>query len=228
MAWGSLLFRLGLAPYWLDQEAFEADFCQGLARAILASPYLGASNLNYRFTGTSGFSLVFRGSGRPRAEREFPEMAPYLRRVVKGGCNAFYLNPLVIRSGGRVAPHVDRSLRSFTAPEEPPDPVKVSVLYLQVPRGMEGGTLVLHLPGGRTAAIQPRPQALLEFRGHLRHEVSAVGGPDGEEPRVSLVCEHYRLPRPLLERLPEYAVGSTSPFEAFLQGALGQSVRTRP
>lgn len=219
----SWAFSRGLALYARRQDAFPVEYIEELGERVLSSPYLADNNLNYRFSGTRGFAIVFRRDGLARVHAEFPEFSPYLDEVLDSSCNAFFLNPLVIgcpitgREAVGVAPHVDRSLRSLTRPIEPPNPRRVTVLYVRVPPGMTGGRLHLYfrlLPVGR---ITPRPNMLLEFQGGLRHEVRAARfPPDSQSSRVSLVCEHYVLGEEALSRVPSFTVRSTSSFEAFL------------
>lgn len=207
-------------------DAFPAGYVEALRRCVLNSPYLAANNLNYRFTGTRGFSVVFRREGLTRVREQFPVFAPYLDRTVDDACNAFFLNPLVVGEpeapGERpvgVAPHIDRSLRSFTAPHEPPNPLRVSVLYAQVPAGMRGGVLRFYHSCVPVGWVRPRENMLVHFQGWLRHEVTAAHLPAGTS-RVSLVCEHYRLDEVLLARVPVFTVRSTRGFDGFLEAEL--------
>ena len=120
-----------------------------------------------------------------------------------------------------MAPHVDRSLNSWTRPELPPFPVKVSVLYLDVAEDLEGGTLLLYPPlmaFHKKPKITPKTGLLFEFRGDLRHEVAAVT--KSERPRISLVMEHYEMPPYLLRKIPEFYVKSSRKFESFMEAAL--------
>lgn len=205
-------------PFALLRPAVPEEQLEALRQSVLESPYLAANTLNHRFSGTRGFSVVFTLEGRPRVARQFPVFDRYLEEILHPRCNAFFLNPLVVQGGSRVAPHVDRSLRSFTKPDEPPNPVRVVVLYLQVPEQLTGGRLILH--GNRPLVdIEPAVNKLVYFRGDLRHEVTELQAQEGQE-RVSLVCEQYRLPARLLERVPPFEIRSKRPFEEFLQAEL--------
>lgn len=188
--------------------------------AILESPLMAANNLNWRFEGTYGFSVVFTRPALPRIREEFPAFGPYLDAAVQRDCNAFFLNPLLVADGGQVQPHVDYSLHSYC--EGLPLPRVVSVLYLNVPPSLEGGRLRLFRDDRPLADLPPREGALVIFRGDLRHAVSPVlrGAPNILAPRLSLVMEQYRVPRRLLARLPEFHVGTrrepgTAPREPF-------------
>jgi hypothetical protein len=282
---------VGLSFCTRVSDAFPLRYVDELRDSILASPYLAANNLNYRFTGTRGFSVVFRREGLARVREEFPSFAPYLDAVVDERCNAFFLNPLVIGqpagadepppgaegrtaaqgdreatkelsagaegrtaaqggreatkefpagssprrgrgSGGaiapvRVAPHVDRSLRSFTLPIEPPNPLRVTVLYVEVPAGMRGGDLRLYHRLWPVGRVRPRRNLLIQFQGWLRHEVRPARLPDAR-PRVSLVCEHYILDEDALARIPPFTVRSMSPFERFLEAELTERKNRDP
>lgn len=207
--------------------AFAPEYVEALRRYILGSPYLAANNLNYRFSGTRGFSVVFRREGLARVREQFPIFAPYLDQTVDDGCNAFFLNPLVVGEPEKpsdppvgVAMHVDRSLRSFTAPHEPPNPLRVSVLYAQVPAGMRGGILRFYHRFVPVGWVRPRENMLVHFQGWLRHEVTAAHLPTGTC-RMSLVCEHYRLDEAMLARVPVFTVRSMRGFEGFLEAEMG-------
>lgn len=161
------------------------------------------NNLNRDFVDTRGFSVVFKREGLARAIAEFPCFEPYLRKVMREDCNAFYLNPLQLEAGSRVDPHIDRSLRGYCKDVEMP--LQVSVLYVEVPAGMVGGTLVLARGRKTLARVQPRRGLLVEFDGDLTHSVERVETPGR---RLSLVCEQYSLLQEELEMVPGYAVES--------------------
>ncbi len=205
-------------PFVLLKSALPEAQLDSLREAVLTSPYLAANTLNHRFQGTRGFSVVFTREGDSKLARQFPVFHEYLGQVLHPKCNAFFLNPLVVQAGSRVAPHVDRSLRSFTKPDEPPNPVRVTVLYLQVPDGLKGGHLILH-SHRPLVDIEPAVNKMVLFRGDLRHEVTELVAQEGQE-RISLVCEQYRLPPRLLERVPTFEIRSKRPFEDFLQAEL--------
>lgn len=207
-------------PFRQFEEAYPADWLAELRQKLMANPLLSASTLNARFAGTLGFSVAFRREGLEQVEAHFPEFSLYLRDVLHPRGNAFFLNPLVIYEGGHVAPHVDRSLKSWTVPDMPPYPLKVSVLYVDVPSGLAGGQLILHRYRP-LATIQPKTNLLFQFQGKLRHEVTEVDRREIKDPRISLVCEHYRLPPEQLERVPVFHVRTKRPFEDFLNTALG-------
>lgn len=183
------------------RAVLEPDHLRSLKRALVASPYFAAHTLNRDFVGTKGFSLVFRGHGSSRVLHEFPALGPFLERVLRPDCNAFYLNPLLLERGSRVDPHVDRSLRSYCKDVLPP--VVVSVLYVAISPGLAGGELVLARGRRLLARVRPTENTLLTFDGDLTHSVEPVTSA-GE--RLSLVCEQYALDEDELERVPKFAV----------------------
>ncbi|MBW4575844.1 MAG: 2OG-Fe(II) oxygenase [Aphanothece sp. CMT-3BRIN-NPC111] len=192
-----------LSYYRQQQQTFEPDYLTYLQGQILACPYFAVNNLNRDFVGTKGFSVVFQRSGLGEVERRFPFFKQYLSVALQPTCNAFYLNPLLLKSGSRVDPHIDRSLRSYCKTIEPP--ALVSVLYVQVPPALEGGELVLRCGKRQVGQIRPQFNTLLYFQGDLTHSVNEVTSPGT---RLSLVCEQYNLSEIELQDIPEFTVES--------------------
>jgi hypothetical protein len=192
-----------LKYYSQHPNAFPINYLNNLRGEILACPYLAINNLNRDFIGTQGFSVVFQRSELGGVEQRFPFFKPYLDRVLQPTCNAFYLNPLLLKEGSRVDPHIDRSLRSYCKTVEPP--VVVSVLYVQVLPNMQGGELVLRCNKQRVGQIKPEVNTLLYFRGDLTHSVNAV---KTSGTRLSLVCEQYSLSETELQDIPTFTVES--------------------
>lgn len=182
---------------------FAPEYLTELQGQILACPYFTVNNLNRDFVSTKGFSLVFRRSHLPVIAEKFPYFIPYLEQALQPDCNAFYLNPLLLQSGSRVDPHIDRSLRSYCKTIEPP--LLVSVLYVQVPSDLVGGELVLQSRQRQVGRIRPRPNLLLLFQGDLTHSINPVSS-TGK--RLSLVCEQYDLEADELEEIPEFTLES--------------------
>jgi len=200
-----------IATHHEHPDAFAPAYIGKLAAGIRACPQFTVNNLNRDFVGTRGFSVVFHRSGLPRVAAEFPCFAPFLERALRSDCNAFYLNPLELRPGSRVDPHIDRSLRAYCKDIEMP--VQVSVLYVEVPAGMRGGELVLARGQRRLAKIAPRANLLVEFAGDLTHSVERLDESlDGGGARLSLVCEQYALLDDELEQVPEYAIESRARY----------------
>ena len=197
-------FLNSLSNYYSQQpNAFSITDLNDLRGGILACSYLAINNLNRDFIGTKGFSVVFQRSELGEVERRFPFFKPYLERALQPSCNAFYLNPLLLKEGSRVDPHIDRSLRSYCKTVEPP--VVVSVLYVQVPPNLQGGELVLRRHKQQVGQIKPQVNTLLYFQGDLTHSVNAV---KTTGTRLSLVCEQYSLSETVLREIPAFRVES--------------------
>jgi hypothetical protein len=192
-----------MSYYRQSPDVFSSRYLSDLRGEILACPYFAVNNLNRDFVGTKGFSVVFQRSHLHHVERQFPFFKPYLEQALEPSCNAFYLNPLLLKQGSRVDPHIDRSLRSYCKTIEPP--LLVSVLYVQLPPDLRGGELVLRNHKQQVGVISPKVNTLLCFQGDLTHSVNAVQVP-GE--RLSLVCEQYRLDASELQDIPEFTVES--------------------
>lgn len=204
---------------------FEPATLGTAATFVREHPLLAGTTLNARFSGTLGFSIALTRSGFPRLEKNFPFFFRYVESVAPDRCNAFFINPLVIAEGSHVAPHIDRSLGSWCRPDVAPYPLKVSVLYLEVPDDLQGGRLLLHPPAWTFRSkpeIVPRTGLLFEFRGDLKHEVAAVT--QARYPRISLVMEHYELPPYLLRKIPDFFVRSKRTFDSFMDDALGEGL----
>lgn len=189
--------------YQQHPNVFPLNYLNDLRGEILACPYFAVNNLNRDFVGTKGFSVVFQRSEIAEVERKFPFFKPYLDRALEPVCNAFYLNPLLLQEGSRVDPHIDRSLRAYCKTIEPP--MFVSVLYVQVPKNLQGGELVLRNHKQQVGQIKPQVNTLVYFQGDLTHSVNAVKTPGT---RLSLVCEQYSLTEKELRDIPEFTVES--------------------
>jgi hypothetical protein len=190
-----------LSYYHLHTDALPTAYLGKLQQKILACPYFAVNNLNRDFVGTKGFSVVFRRSHITTVEQQFPYFQPYLERALQPDCNAFYLNPLLLKTGSRVDPHIDRSLRSYCKTIDPP--MIVSVLYVDVPQELQGGELVLRSNKRQVGKICPQTNTLVFFQGDLTHSINAVVGN-----RLSLVCEQYNLEESELEDIPEFRLES--------------------
>ena len=190
--------------YAQKHNVFAVEYLDKLRSQILSCPYLAASQLSESFTGTKGFSVIFKRSGISEVEQHFPFFKPYLQVALKQACNAFYLNPLVLEGGTRVEPHVDCSISSYDMTFTIPN--LVSVLYIQVPQDLQGGELVLQADH-QVGIIEPRTNTLLYFRGDLLHSVNEV---KSSQPRISLICEQYNLSATQLEHIPEFEIKSAA------------------
>jgi predicted 2-oxoglutarate/Fe(II)-dependent dioxygenase YbiX len=190
--------------YYRQQgNVLPSNYLNDLWGEIHSCPYFAVNNLNRDFIGTKGFSVVFQRSGLAEVEQKFPFFKPYLDMALQESCNAFYLNPLLLKQGSRVDPHIDRSLRSYCKTIEPP--ALVSVLYVRVPQDMEGGELVLRCQKRQVGQIKPQANTLVYFQGDLTHSVNAVKNPGS---RLSLVCEQYSLSEAELEEIPQFKLES--------------------
>jgi hypothetical protein len=191
-------------PYYsLRTHLFSDQYLKDLRGEILACPYFATNNLNRDFVNTKGFSIVFQRSHCAQVEAQFPFFKPYLDQALDPSCNAFYLNPLLLKQGSRVDPHIDRSLRSYCKTIAPP--LLVSVLYVQVPPQLVGGELILRNRKQQVGAIVPQSNALLCFQGDLTHSINAM---QTTGDRLSLVCEQYSLEPDELHEIPEFTIES--------------------
>ena len=189
--------------YQQHPNAFPLQYLQDLWGEIQACPYFAINNLNRDFINTKGFSVVFQRQGLAEVIQKFPYFKPYLDLALLPNCNAFYLNPLLLKAGSRVDPHIDRSLRSYCKTVEPP--AFVSVLYVRVPEDMQGGELVLKSQKRQVGQIKPQTNSLIYFQGDLTHSVNAVITVGN---RLSLVCEQYCLSEDELEEIPQFTLES--------------------
>lgn len=219
-----------LVPYRVRRQLLQSAELERLAEAVLNSPYLAASDLDQGFEQTYGFSALFQRSQVERFLLMLPSARPCLEKMLRSDCQAFLINPLVIHEGAAVAPHADKTLMSFLPPgTKVPFPHRVSVLYLCLPPNLQGGELVFHRNALVKARFQPQVNTLVEFPGWLYHEVkpwkqSGMGA--ARLPRVSLVCEQYRLKPQLLEQIPEFHLESTRSFAEFLPDGEGDLLET--
>jgi predicted 2-oxoglutarate/Fe(II)-dependent dioxygenase YbiX len=196
--------RINTVKYYQQHpNAFSLQYLQDLWGEIQACPYFAINNLNRDFINTKGFSVVFQRQGLAEVIQKFPYFKPYLDLALLPNCNAFYLNPLLLKAGSRVDPHIDRSLRSYCKTVEPP--AFVSVLYVRVPEDMQGGELVLKSQKRQVGQIKPQTNSLIYFQGDLTHSVNAVITVGN---RLSLVCEQYSLSEDELEEIPQFTLES--------------------
>jgi len=189
--------------YSSTQDVFPSKYLSNLQGEILACSYFTTNNLNRDFVGTKGFSVVFRRSHIDHIGTKFPFFKQYLQLALMPHCNAFYLNPLQLKSGSRVDPHIDRSLRSYCKTIEPPE--TVSVLYVHIPENLAGGELILSDRKRQAGKINPQTNMLVHFQGHLTHSVNSV---KSEGLRLSLICEQYCLEDEELIKIPEFIIES--------------------
>ncbi len=214
-----------------SQRAFLApDQFTALRDAFLGSPLVGGSTLAGPFEASRGFGVTFREAGRARLVERFAALAPHFaavlgesavraltpwwRRKLNRVPNCWYLNVLLVSSGGTVARHIDTTLRKPSGVDDAV-PELVSVLYLSIPKA-RGGELLLWEGPNELARLTPEENALVHFRGDLAHEVCAFEGAEGTL-RASLVIEQYHFAPDVLARLPEFQLESRAGFGAYLE-----------
>lgn len=196
-----------------QRNALPAAELAKLREALLASPYLQKNVLNVRFATTLGFSVIFQQP--EQLLKDFGFLQSFLR-FLDPRCTLYYLNVLALEANSHVERHIDHSIRGYNP--QLPFPQRVTVLYVDIPP-MQGGELQLYDRYDQVVErVVPESNLLLHFKGDCKHAVSAVSG--CERPRLSLVCEQYRLSPSQLQDLPAYTIKSTAGFGTFLQGQL--------
>lgn len=188
-----------MAYFTEKRDAFPDAYLVDLRAQILANPLLAGNNLTGDFVGTQGFSIVFRREAIPQVVQRFPWAGPYIETLLDADCNAFYLNPLILRADSSVAPHIDRSLRAYCRTIETPK--LVSVLYVSLPEALRGGELVLSHGKRSVGRVTPQVNKVVKFQGDLLHSVTAVDSAVKGQ-RISLVCEQYDLLPDDLTQIP--------------------------
>lgn len=188
--------------YARKENVFSQAYLRELRSHILNSPYLNVSQLGESFTHTKGFSVVFKGSSINKVINNFSWLKPYFEVTLKEACNAFYFNVLILESGTRVEEHTDCSICSYDMIYT--NPRLVSVFYVDIPKDIQGGELVLHL-GEKHWEIKPQTNSSIFFLGNLFHQVNQV---TSSQPRISLVCEQYHLSSERLQNIPEFEIKS--------------------
>jgi hypothetical protein len=201
--------------YTEEVNAFPPEYIDLLKKEIIQSKYLAKNHLNYNFSTTLGFSVIFKNNTVDKAIEKFPFFAEYINKVVANDIDAYYLNPLVLKLNSKVDKHMDYSLRTYYLPISCPE--RVSVLYVDIP-DMYGGNLILYKEEKFIAKIKPEINKLLVFKGNLKHEVTSISQIISSEKhqRISLICEQYRLSRYELSQIPDFLIRSATSFSNFL------------
>lgn len=223
-----------LVPYRRLRRALTRSRLEAVREGVLGSPLIGSSTLAGSFQESRGFGITFTLEGVPELLRRFSFLEPYWERVRAGPPerslqawprrlfggpapqpNAFFLNLLMLGTGASVGRHVDATLAK---PSGVPDatPHLVSVLYLRVPRGVDGGRLVLDDGQRIRGVVAPREGHLIHFDGRLTHRVEPFLGGAAGEARASLVLEQYHFNAEACARLPAFQVHSRAGFAAHL------------
>lgn len=184
----------------LTSAVLSSSEREALVRGVLEAPYFGASVLGPEFLDTKGFSLVFRRSAIKTVYEEFPYLSQLLEKALFDDCNAFYINPLVMRRQSQVDTHIDCRL---TTKGERVIPNLVSVFYAEVHPEMIGGGIVFRPDQDDEVRVCPEAGDLLHFIGSTLHRVEAISS---DVRRISVVCEQYNLTAAQLEGFPECEV----------------------
>lgn len=223
-----------MRPFSLQRRRFSPDVVERTSAALLGSPLLDRSPLYGSFRATRGFAAIFRRDGINALSARLPELSFFVDEVLSPRqdkallpwwsrpflqlppSNAFYLNVLAVPPGAKVDRHVDATLRG---PGGDADalPVRVSVLYLRVPKDLKGGALRLHAGTRHIADVRPAERTLLHFRGDLAHEVLPFEAAEEHALRLSIVCEQYVLGPDALERLQPFQLQSKASFGKHLE-----------
>lgn len=184
-------------PILRQQDEFmDNSTLAGLFKDAVGHPESWKLSLsNSSFSKTRGFVLRFNRDGAAHlADPAFSFLVPYFERARDPEANAFVLNVLIIppSPANDDVPSVGMHLDDTVGIDSPRRYVAhtVSVLYLQVPQGMDGGILeIFHVPedarkpGGRTTAttpnvvVHPKVNQLNVFRGDAFHQITAMHVP---------------------------------------------------
>jgi hypothetical protein len=184
-----------------------------LCEQVSASPYLKQNVLNQRFSTTQGFSLLFHNA------RDLPEQFSFFKpflALLNPRYNYYYLNVLQLEKSAQVDRHIDHSIRGYH--QKLPFPRRVSILYLQA-NDLEGGSLQIYNHRDQIShTINPLTGTWVSFKGNLKHGITPLKHSQG--PRLSLVCEQYKLSKAELTYVPGFTLKSTATFDTFLSEAL--------
>jgi hypothetical protein len=187
--------------YHLEHDAFPEPYRVDVEESIPSSAYIGNSPLGPEFVKTLGFSVVFRRSVLAGVLEEFGFLRDFLGKAIFPKSNAFYVNPLVMGQGSRVAAHID--CRLLVEENLRIIPTLVSIFYVARSDEAIGGEITLNVGTASEVTLQPRQNDLLHFRGNLVHAVSEIRS---SHRRISLVCEQYNLPEQVLEGFPAFNI----------------------
>lgn len=194
-------------------DVFSLEYLEVLKDTILKSNLLTQNNLNYNFSTTKGFSIIFTKDGIDKVLEKFPYLDEYLKKITDSRSTAFYLNILVMELNSKVDKHIDHSLRSYYPKIQ--IPYSVSVLYVNVP-SILGGNLIFYEKNNFLEEIKPSKNKMVVFSGDLKHEITEIFECPTNEQRISLICEQYFLNQNLLSKIPTFLIKSTANFQSFL------------
>ncbi|MDC0706959.1 2OG-Fe(II) oxygenase [Stigmatella sp. ncwal1] len=225
-----------MSEYVTHRNALTGPPLESLREALLTSRFVSRSPLMGTFQASRGFAFIFTEEGRATLEERFPFLSDYLALVTSPATvrgllpwrerlfgprperlrpNAFYVNLLLLEAGKGVGRHIDATLQDPSGVQDAV-PEHVSVLYLQVPSGVQGGALRMLRDDRPVGQVVPRPGLLVQFRGDLQHEVQPFTGGSEGALRASLVCEQYAFGEDALARLPPFRIQSKAGFGAYL------------
>ncbi|GMI18447.1 hypothetical protein TrLO_g12345 [Triparma laevis f. longispina] len=205
--------------YTLKRDYLDSTVFSTLQNDVLKHPGIldsSSASLGVGFDTTKGFIFRFNNSGIPKfKEHEWgTSLIPFFEEAREKDVDAYVLNVLYCPEGGgggySVNFHKDATLAlrqgAMVSGVKQRLAWSVSVLYLNVPQGMEGGELVLrdvsrsslkgeerYMEGVEVdAVVEPEENLGVVFRGDAEHAVKGWKG--GEGGRVSLVLEQYKVP----------------------------------
>ncbi len=198
----------------------STDYNNLLKESILDSAYLAKNHLNYNFSNTQGFSIIFKNDYVNKVIEKFPYLTEFLEKIIEEPFNAFYLNPLVLPLRGKVNKHIDHSLRSYYL--KIPFPKRVVVYYVDIP-DMSGGNLILYNEDKFITKIKPQTNKMIFFKGDIKHEITTISELENSKAqRISLVCEQYNLDKYSLSQIPNFLIRSDASFNAFLADQINE------
>lgn len=181
-------------------NAFTPAECRALAERLLDSALTETNRLSSAFEGSAGFQAVFRRDGLDEFCASLPMLIPFFEVAATPAGDAFFINALIVRDGVEVKPHLDCSLDPFLPSHTAPE--MVSVLYVQVPEDLRGGTLQLY-GDGEVSEITPSVGLLVQFRGDTAHAISDVRT---SSERISVILEEFQLGESLLGSVPKFSL----------------------
>lgn len=235
-----------MSDYVTYRGALKGPRLESLREALLASRFVARSQLMGTFQASKGFGFIFTEAGQATLLERFPFLTDYLSlvqepRTTRGLLpwrerlfgprperlrpNAFYLNLLLLEAGKGVGRHIDATLQEPSGVKGAV-PEHVSVLYLTVPSGIQGGELHLLHQNQLLGSIRPRPGLLVQFQGQLQHEVEPFTGGEPGAVRASLVCEQYAFGPEALARIPAFQIQSKAGFAAYLDAHRAREAAT--
>ena len=188
--------------YTATPNLLQPEQVAQLIEDISQHPLLSENLLDQVFEGSKGFSLVWKKGLRSDHElsTNYGWLDSFLKAIIEPDTNAWYLNPLVINQSGDIGAHKDQSLQPYCGQQIYPR--WVSVLCLEIGPDSSGGVLELYWEGAKIAVIDSKPNQLVRFVGDLDHLVTPYSG---TSPRITVVCEQYKLNPEQLEKVPEWS-----------------------